>query len=111
MNRYSLKDKEVLDLIDEYDIEEDDYEELIDELNASDGIEVIDTGLQLGISLDNINAQYVGQFSSNREFVTEQLKEELSNLAPVVLDNLKWENIIYEYMQDYEERDGYYFVV
>jgi antirestriction protein len=73
--------------------------------------EVIDAGLYLGISLENIEEAYQGQYDSDKDFA-EEMAESTGAINEDVTwpyTCIDWERAARELMYDYCEHDGYYF--
>ena len=89
------------------DIGRDGLESLIERLDE----DIVEAGLALGISLDNMEEAYAGEFNSDEDFARDMADK----LGSVNHDDswpigfIDWERAAHDLMMDYGEENGYYF--
>lgn len=90
-----------------------DFDELTEFFdNAPDmDIEIIEAGLNCGLSLSNIEEGYIGQYSSDENFAREIADQlgAVDNNASWPQNCIDWEQAASELMCDYSEDNGHYF--
>ena len=75
------------------------------------GADVVKAGLSLGISPNDIEEAYSGEFDSPEDFA-QNMAEEIGSIdknATWPNNCIDWEYAARELMYDYSEADGYYF--
>ena len=89
------------------EIGRDGLEKLIDSV----GEEVVAAGLSLGISPDDIEEAYAGQWSSDVDFAQNMAEDTgaIDKNASWPNTCIDWEWAAKELMYDYSEESGYYF--
>lgn len=94
---------------DELEAEFWEYKDLLSSSYLS--AEAIDAGLECGISLNNIEEAYQGEYRCNTDFA-EQMAEDLgltSEKQEWPFNHIDWEAAAKDLMMDYSEHNGYYF--
>jgi antirestriction protein len=105
-------DKEEIDnFIDTYGEENLDYiDEILELENRGNDPEMIKAGIVCGISFENMEEAYEGQYDSDEDFVQqllEETEEGIKDLPPYI--HIDWEWTAQDIMMDYCEENGYYF--
>jgi len=71
-------------------------------------VEMLVSGLELSISVDQLEESYQGFWSSDEEFV-EDLISDIYDLDLPHFVYIDWERTAFDVMMDYMESDGHYF--
>ena len=71
-------------------------------------VEMLVSGLELSISVDQLEESYQGFWSSDEEFV-EDLISDIYDLDLPYFVYIDWERTAFDVMMDYMESDGHYF--